>query len=71
MIIGVIAISVEAIPAAVYCTAISEKPDSELLEAARGLENVWLAGDFLTGPATVVEAVASARTALEDMKTKL
>ena len=52
-------------------TAISEKPDSELLEAARGLENVWLAGDFLTGPATVVEAVASARTALEDMKTKL
>ena len=26
MIIGVIAISVEAIPAAVYCTAISEKP---------------------------------------------
>ena len=26
MIIGVIAMSVEAIPAAVYCTAISEKP---------------------------------------------
>ena len=26
MIIGVIAISVEAMPAAVYCTAISEKP---------------------------------------------
>ena len=48
-------------------TAISEKPDPVLLEAARGLENVWLAGDFLTGPATVVEAVASARQAVSSM----
>jgi glutamate synthase (NADPH/NADH) small chain len=52
-------------------TAISEKPDSELLEAAQGYENVFLAGDFLTGPKTVVEAVASAREALEAMKTKI
>ena len=48
-------------------TAISEKPDPVLLEAARGLENVWLAGDFLTGPATVVEAVASARQAVSSL----
>ena len=52
-------------------TAISEKPDPELLEQARGLGNVWLAGDFLSGPATVVEAVASARAALDDMMQKL
>ena len=52
-------------------TAISEKPDSQLLEAAQGYENVFLAGDFLTGPKTVVEAVASAREALESMKTKI
>ena len=52
-------------------TAISEKPDSKLLEAAQGFENVFLAGDFLTGPKTVVEAVASAREALEAMKTKI
>ena len=47
--------------------AISEKPDPELLEAAEGLKNVYKAGDFLTGPATVVEAVASARTAVNEM----
>ena len=47
--------------------AISEKPDPELLEAAEGLKNVFKAGDFLTGPATVVEAVASARTAVNEM----
>lgn len=52
-------------------TAISEKPDSVLLEAAQGVKNVWLAGDFLTGPATVVEAVASARSAFNDMMTNL
>ena len=47
--------------------AISEKPDPELLEAAEGLKNVYKAGDFLTGPATVVEAVASARSAVNEM----
>ena len=47
--------------------AISEKPDPELQEAAEGLKNVYKAGDFLTGPATVVEAVASARTAVNEM----
>ena len=47
--------------------AISEKPDPELLVAAEGLKNVYKAGDFLTGPATVVEAVASARTAVNEM----
>ena len=48
-------------------TAISEKPDPALQEEAQALPNVWLAGDFLTGPATVVGAVASARSALEQM----
>ena len=52
-------------------TAISEKPAPGLTEAAQGLPNVWLAGDFLTGPATVVAAVASARTAVEEMKNNL
>ena len=32
-----------------------------------GLSNVWLAGDFLLGPKTVVEAVASARVAVNDL----
>jgi glutamate synthase (NADPH/NADH) small chain len=32
-----------------------------------GLSNVWLAGDFLLGPKTVVEAVASARIAVNDL----
>lgn len=49
-------------------TAISEKPDPVLQEAARSMSNVWLAGDFLTGPATVVAAVASAKSAVEEMK---
>ena len=52
-------------------TAISEKPAPGLTEAAQGLPNVWLAGDFLTGPATVVAAVASARTAVEEIKNNL
>ena len=47
--------------------AISEKPDPELQAAAEGLKNVYKAGDFVTGPATVVEAVASARTAVNEM----
>ena len=51
-------------------TAISEKPDEILLEACRGYDNVWLAGDFLTGPATVVEAVASAKTAVNEIIAK-
>ncbi len=52
-------------------TAISEKPDPALREEAQGLRNVWLCGDFLTGPATVVAAVASARSAVEEIKTSL
>ena len=36
-----------------------------------GLSNVWLAGDFLLGPKTVVEAVASARLAVNDLKASL
>ena len=51
--------------------AISEKPDPELQEAAEGLKNVYKAGDFLTGPATVVEAVASTRAAVNEMMTDL
>lgn len=52
-------------------TAISEKPDATLQEAARSMENVWMAGDFLTGPATVVEAVASAKTAVQEIIARL
>ena len=51
--------------------AISEKPDPELQEAAKGFKNVFSAGDFLTGPATVVQAVASVREAIDNMKTIL
>ena len=51
--------------------AISEKPDPELQQAAQGLRNVFLSGDFLTGPATVVQAVASARAAVNEMKDSL
>ncbi len=59
------------VPCDTLITAISEKPDPALREAAQGMPNVWLCGDFLTGPATVVAAVASARTALEEMKNNL
>ena len=55
----------------IIITAISEKPDPALREEAQGLRNVWLCGDFLTGPATVVAAVASARSAVEEIKTSL
>jgi len=58
------------VPCDTLITAISEKPATELQEEAEGLPNVWLAGDFLTGPATVVEAVASAREAVEAIKNK-
>ena len=51
--------------------AISEKPDAKLQEEARNYKNVFMAGDFLTGPTTVVEAVASAKAALESMKNSL
>lgn len=36
-----------------------------------GLGNVWVAGDFILGPKTVVEAVASARGAVNDMMASL
>ena len=51
--------------------AISEKPDPDLQEAAKGFKNVFPAGDFLTGPATVVQAVASAREVVNHLKTVL
>ena len=59
------------VPCDTLITAISEKPDPALREAAQGMPNVWLCGDFLTGPATVVAAVASARSAVEEIKTSL
>ena len=59
------------VPCDTLITAISEKPDPALREEAQGLRNVWLCGDFLTGPATVVVAVASARSAVEEIKTSL
>ena len=53
------------VPCDTLITAISEKPAEALLAKARALpEKVYLAGDFLTGPRTVVEAVASAREAV-------
>ena len=36
-----------------------------------GLGNVWVAGDFILGPKTVVEAVASARTAVSSILSTL
>ena len=36
-----------------------------------GMGNVWVAGDFILGPKTVVEAVASARGAVNDMMASL
>ena len=36
-------------------------------QRVQGLANVWEAGDFLLGPRTVVEAVASARIAVNDI----
>ena len=59
------------VPCDTLITAISEKPDAALQESARSMENVWMAGDFLTGPATVVEAVASAKTAVQEIIAKL
>ena len=59
------------VPCDTLITAISEKPDAALQESARSMENVWMAGDFLTGPATVVEAVASAKTAVQEIIEKL
>ena len=40
-------------------------------QKVEGLKNVWVAGDFCLGPKTVVEAVASARTAVNDMMNNL
>ncbi|MBQ3813854.1 MAG: FAD-dependent oxidoreductase [Bacteroidales bacterium] len=59
------------VPCDTLITAISEKPNPALREEAQGMPNVWLCGDFLTGPATVVAAVASARSAVEEIKTSL
>lgn len=67
--------------------AISEKPDFSLIKGAalndsgwpvvtpdqriEGLANVWTAGDYLLGPRTVVEAVASARIAVSGISSSL
>ena len=40
-------------------------------QQVQGLDRVWEAGDFLLGPRTVVEAVASARIAVNDMMARL
>ena len=40
-------------------------------QQVEGLTNVWVAGDFCSGPRTVVEAVASARTAVDNILAKL
>ena len=59
------------VPCDTLITAISEKPDSALQRSAEGLSNVWLAGDFLLGPRTVVAAVASARDAVQAIVAQL
>ena len=40
-------------------------------QQVEGLPNVWVAGDFCLGPKTVVEAVASARTAVSAMMAQM
>ena len=40
-------------------------------QKVEGLPNVWVAGDFCLGPRTVVEAVASARTAVSSVMAQL
>ena len=71
------------VPCDSLITAISEKPDFSLLEGlpvkmndsrwpevgedGRLCTNVWTAGDFLLGPRSVVEAVASARKATDSI----
>ena len=39
--------------------------DENGLASIQGIDNVYVAGDFLFGPKTVVEAVASARKAVD------
>jgi len=46
-------------------------PDTGEDGRVKGLGHVWVAGDFILGPKTVVEAVASAKKAVESMKEKL
>ena len=46
-------------------------PDIDENGKVLGLPNVYLAGDFILGPKTVVEAVASAKTAVEGIKANL
>lgn len=77
------------VPCDTLITAISERPDYEMLaglpvkmdaggkpvwnegQKLEGLPNVWVAGDFCLGATTVVEAVASARIAVENIKQTL
>lgn len=77
------------VPCDTLITAISERPDYEMLKGLpvkmdasgkpvwnegqklEGLPNVWVAGDFCLGATTVVEAVASARVAVENIKQTL
>ncbi|MBR4774519.1 MAG: FAD-dependent oxidoreductase [Bacteroidales bacterium] len=40
-------------------------------QQVEGLTNVWVAGDFCSGPRTVVEAVASARIAVDSILARL
>ena len=40
-------------------------------QRVEGLDNVWVAGDYCLGPKTVVEAVASARIAVEAIASQL
>ena len=46
-------------------------PDTDENGLVAGLQNVYVAGDFILGPKTVVEAVASARKSVEAIKTTL
>ncbi len=69
------------VPCDSLITAVSEKPDYSILGSIpaewdengklKALGNVWVAGDFRHGATTVVEAVASAKVAVQNIKDTL
>lgn len=58
------------VPYDTMIVAISERPDSGILAGASPdeLEDVFVCGDYLTGPATVVEAVKGAKQTVADVE---
>ena len=56
-----------SLPADTVLCAVGEKVDKALYERLHLCENCFLAGDGKNGPATVVEAIADARDAVEEI----